>query len=243
MIQLGGYLMKHAAFLVTLFIACGIVLAQSAPPPSQPPSQPPLQPPPQSPAQQAPLYYYPTQSPNPPWQYEINFSGGYSNVIFNHTGGQNYSHDGGYIDFGADFNLPGTRPIVLGLDVTATGTFNNYNENFQNLYSEMTFVTLEGRAELPLFFHPDRGFFVTPRIGAGPMLTDFYGQLPFNTYYQHTGPGFEIRPGVKIGYRFLPGGTASLGLDASYMFAWGDFGDFGSFGQEVRVGAFFTWRF
>jgi hypothetical protein len=221
-------------------------MAQQAQPVEPPPGQPPQNPNNPQPTYVAPnpnQSYYNAQNQVVSWQYELNIAGGYSNVIFDHTGGLNYNRDGGYIDFGANFNLPGTRPIVLGADMTATGTFDSYNVNFQDLYSEITMVALEGRAELPLAFNQNQGLFFTPRIAAGPLLDDFYAQLPFSTYHHHTGVAFELRPGMKVGYRFLPGGTASVGLDASYMAAWGDFGNFGSFGQEVRVGAFFSWRF
>jgi hypothetical protein len=235
--------MNRGFFLIGLLTTCGMAFAQA-----QPQTPPPQTPPPQTPgpvyvAPSQNLQYYQPQTPAVAWQYDMGLSAGYSNVIFNHTGGLNYSRDGGFIDFGADFNTPQTMPVVFGAGLTATGTFDNYQINFQSLYSEITMVSFEGRAELPLAFNHNQGFFVTPRIGAGPLLNDFYAQLPFGGYHHHTGVAFELRPGVKVGYRFLPGGNAAVGVDGSYMASWGDFGNFGSFGEELRIGAFFSWRF
>jgi hypothetical protein len=64
-----------------------------------------------------------------------------------------------------------------------------------------------------------------------------------NTYIDtqhHSGAGFELRPAIQAGYNW---GPVTLGVDASYMYCWGDFGDFGHHAQEFRIGGFLKFVF
>ena len=62
------------------------------------------------------------------------------------------------------------------------------------------------------------------------MFVDYYAQFPYGGSNSFTGAAFDIRPGAQLGYRF---GAAAVGLDGSYMAAWGNFGALGHFGPSL----------
>jgi hypothetical protein len=186
------------------------------------------------------------------------FSGGYSNILFNqHNNGTFYTRDGAYFDTDFLFRIPDAKvPLLLGGGFGVSGYFDSQDVAFPafsgfastTLYSDVGLFSLEARAALPISFSQGpRGFFVMPKVGMG-LLIDNYAidtvQVTpnftvLNTRY-FTGAAFDIRPTIQAGYSWGPG---SAGIEASYMIAWGDFGDLGSRAQEVRIGAFFRWRF
>jgi hypothetical protein len=215
--------MHRFTFLAVVLVACGVTFAQTT-----------------GPEYQAPSYYYPVQAPPSPWQYDVSFTAGYSNFLFQHTNNLNFSRDGAFIDLGFNFNVPQVRPFVFGVGLTASGFWDNYNLFFQSLYSEFNTATLEARVALPLAPNPNKGFFFTPRLGAGGMLDNYYVQTGFGGYINYNGAAFVLRPGAQLGWRF---GAAAVGVDGSYMAAWGNFGDLGHFAQELRIGLFFSYRF
>lgn len=186
------------------------------------------------------------------------FSVGYSNIQFNdHANGTFYTRDGPYFDTDFLFRIPDSKvPLLVGGGLGVSGYFQSQDVTFPafsgfgstTLYSDVGLFSLEARAALPISFgRGPRGFFIMPKIGMG-LLIDNYAidtvqVLPtvtvLNTRY-FTGAAFDIRPTVQAGYSWGPG---SAGIEVSYMIAWGDFGDLGSQAQEVRVGAFFRFRF
>jgi len=180
---------------------------------------------------------------------------GYSNIELQHPASYlHYDRDGSYIDgeLGATF---GGRPVGLFVGVGASGAFHSntedfhYTDNFGNHFvvfdttSWVGFYTLEGRIGVPISLtgsrRERRGFFLFPKIGAGLLVSNYAIDTRFGTEY-HTGPAFEIRPAIQAGFTWGPG---AAGIEASYMWAWGDFGNLGDRAQEARIGGFFRVRF
>jgi hypothetical protein len=181
-------------------------------------------------------------------------SGGYSNIqIQNAANYLHYNRDGGYIDGELGLNFGG-RPAALFVGIGASASYHyntedfHYTDNFGNHYivydttSHVGFYAFEGRIGVPFNFtasrRDPRGFFLFPKVGAGLLVNDYGIDTRFGTEY-HTGPAFEIRPAIQAGYTW---GAGAAGIEASYMWAWGDFGNLGDRAQEARVGAFFRIR-
>ncbi|HEY2586364.1 MAG TPA: hypothetical protein VGI81_11425 [Tepidisphaeraceae bacterium] len=186
------------------------------------------------------------------------FSAGYSNIQFNeHTNGTFYTRDGPYFDFDFLFRIPESKvPLLVGGGFGASGYFDSRDVTFPafsgfastTLYSDVSLFSFEARAAMPISFgRGPRGFFIMPKIGMGLLVSNYAIDTVqvtptvtiLNTRY-FTGAAFDIRPTIQAGYSWGPG---SAGIEASYMIAWGDFGDLGSQAQEVRIGAFFRFRF
>jgi hypothetical protein len=172
---------------------------------------------------------------------------GYSDFHMGHTPGLFYDTDGGYVDVNAAWRLRNLAiPLLAGVGVSGSGFYDRMDDNFgDRLYSDVGLFSLEGRLALPIAPTGARGFFLLPRIGAG-LLVDSYGidtQNPISGFINtrwHDGAAFEVRPDVQAGYSWGPG---AVGVDLSYMNAWGDFGDFASHAEEFRAGVFFSFRF
>jgi hypothetical protein len=187
----------------------------------------------------------------------LTISTGYSNVQTQRANDLFYTHDGAYVDFDASWRLPVVVPLQAGIGITGSGYWdrqsifnanNNggYYDNYDHLYSDLGFFEIEPR--LGFRFGASQGFFITPRAGAGLLIsnyavdqafTDNAGNTYINTVY-HTGAAFELRPAVQAGYAF---GPFSAGVEGSYMWSWGNFGGFGRHAEEYRVGAFFKFTF
>jgi hypothetical protein len=213
--------MSRFAFIVGLLIASGAAFAQ-------PTTQ---------------YEYSSAQSPEAPWQYEAQLSGGYSYLIFNHANNAFYNRSGPYIDANINLNLPDLHtPLVFGGGISASGYFDSNNFlGIDDLYSNVNLISFEGRVSLPISFsRDDQGLFFLPRVGVGFLFDNYVVQTPFGGDNYHNGGAFEVRPSIEIGYRW---GRAALGLEGSYMAAWGSFGAFGSMAQELRAGLVFSYRF
>ena len=111
----------------------------------------------------------------------------------------------------------------------------------------MNAFSLEARVALPLFFSGHDGFFLTPRLGMGPMYTRFRGDrtLVSTSSTAHlqsdfAGITFDIRPNVQFGFAYR---QFAVGAELSYMFGVGDFRPFGSSEREFRAGLFMSYRF
>jgi hypothetical protein len=187
-------------------------------------------------------------------------SAGYSNVQISHNAGPFYSRDGGYVDGEFLWHVPveSRFPLLIGGGVSTSGyydfrhvpiTFPDGTPGRARLESDLSFVSIEARAAMPIALGPSRshGFFVMPKIGAGLLINDSAidtatnsGGVTFLDTHYHDGAAFDVRPGLQAGYSW---GWGSAGIDASYMAAFGDFGRLGSIAQEVRIGAFFRVRF
>jgi hypothetical protein len=94
-----------------------------------------------------------------------------------------------------------------------------------------------------------RGFFAVPRIGAGLLVSSYevdqlstnnYNGVTYITTDRHTGAAFEVRPAIRAGYSWR---YVSAGVDASYMYSWGNFGAFGRNAHEYRIGLFVNFNF
>jgi len=184
----------------------------------------------------------------------MTFSVGYSNLQTQKTDNLFYNHDGAYVDADFSWRLPLNIPLQVGIGATGSGhwerqsTFvplDNTYYPYDHLYSDLGLFELEPRIGLRL--GNPTGFFFTPRIGAG-LLIDSYAidqtitnsnGTYLNTQY-HTGAAFEVRPALQAGYCW---GPAAAGIEASYMWSWGDFGELGRHADEFRVGAFFSLNF
>lgn len=111
----------------------------------------------------------------------------------------------------------------------------------------MNAFSLEARVAIPLFISGHDGFFVTPRLGMGPMYTRFRGDrtLVSTSSTAHlqsdfAGITFDVRPNVQFGFAYR---NFAVGAEVSYMFGVGDFRPFGSSEREFRAGIFMTYRF
>jgi hypothetical protein len=186
------------------------------------------------------------------------FSAGYSHVELPDAGDLLHGKDGPYIDMDFAARVPQqSLPILVGMGITGSGYFDSADETFRlspttvataTLYSDVGFFELEPRVAVAFYSQPRSmsGAFIRPRLGAGLLInsysidhvTESVSQIHFTTLH-HTGVAFEIRPSVQVGYAWGPG---ELGVELSYMAAWGDFGDLGSKAQEFRAGVFYTFR-
>jgi hypothetical protein len=182
----------------------------------------------------------------------VTVSAGYSYVQFARSNNVFYDHSGGYVDADLAWRLPVVVPLQAGVGFTASGyeerrsiyAPNNfdyyYNDPYERLYSDTGLFEIEPRLAIPL--RTPIGFFVTPRVGAG-LLIDSYSidqnqSYKGNNYidtHDHTGAAFELRPALEAGWAV---GPVSAGVEASYMYAWGDFGGLGHHAQEYRIGLF-----
>jgi hypothetical protein len=192
--------------------------------------------------------------------FESTLSGGYSHFYGGNAPGLFYNHDGAYIDGDFAWHLPDPEsPIVAGFGVTGSGywdsdpiyssninNFNGFNHDDNNLYSDFENFEIEPRLGAILWL-PNTNFFVKVRFGAGLLINNYdidqatyeTSSVTINTLH-HTGAAFEIHPAAQAGFNW---GPTSAGLDFSYLAAWGDFGAFRSNAQELRVGAFVTFRY
>lgn len=176
-------------------------------------------------------------------------SAGYSNFNVAHqTQGVFYSKDGGYVDGDVSWLVtPPPVPVLLGAGLSVSGFYENeyiFTPNGyyfdERLTSNVSLVALEGRIGVPITLgRRARGWFILPRFGAGLLIDDYAIDHVFGTDY-HTGAAFEVRPSIQVGYSF---GFWSLGAEASYMAAWGDFGRLGDNAQEIRAGVFARFKF
>ena len=175
-------------------------------------------------------------------------STGYANLNVAHqTEGVFYSKDGGYVD--GDVTWLVSRqpiPVLLGAGLSVSGFYDSKDvftpSGFfpeERLDSSLSLVALEGRIGIPIQFERARGWFILPRLGAGLLIDDYAIDHLYTTDY-HTGAAFEIRPAIQVGYSF---GFWSIGAEASYMAAWGDFGRLGDTAQEIRGGIFARFKF
>lgn len=186
-------------------------------------------------------------------------TGGYSHFFPERVGDLFFDKDGAYIDGNFAYRLPGAPvPIFAGVGVTASGywdseqtPFQQFNNNFfsqATLYSDVEMVEVEPRLAVKLLIPGLRGFYIRPQIGAG-LLVDNYAVdsvLPTNNDFAFihtsyfTGAAFDVRPDVEAGWSL---GRCSVGLDFSYMAAFGNFGQMGSVMQELRAGLFARFRY
>ena len=175
----------------------------------------------------------------------VTVSAGYSNLQTERAANLFYDHSGPYVDADFAWRLPLIVPLQAGFGVTGSGYFdresvyfpnnNNFYYPYDRLYSDVGMLELEPRIGVRL--GGDSGFFAIPRVGAG-LLIDSYAvdqsnTINSNTYFStdhHTGAAFEVRPAIQAGYSW---GPASVGLEASYLYAWGDFGGLGHHAQEI----------
>ncbi|HXE53190.1 MAG TPA: hypothetical protein VN541_09260 [Tepidisphaeraceae bacterium] len=180
--------------------------------------------------------------------WSFSFSGGYSNVQFEHREGLFYAHSGGYVDADFAWRVPNTSvPLLIGAGVSASGHYDwqdvpisgaGFFSNYR-LYSDVSLVSLEARASLPIALRNAPGWFIMPRIGAGLLIDDYaIDRINFTEYF--TGAAFEIRPALQVGYSW---GAWSAGGEVSYMAAWGDFGGLGHWAQDFRIGAFVRFKY
>jgi hypothetical protein len=187
----------------------------------------------------------------------VEVSGGYAYLsdegkdpVLKHT------HNGGYVDgdFGWEMDH-GPFPMVLSLGVSASGIYQSDNDHVQEsatLHPIALFQSGEGlfaaeaRFAVPIRFNDDHGWFILPRIGAG-IIMDYYsfdtlnhnGAFQIERTREHEGVAFGVRPTLEVGYQFDWG---AVGIQASYMTAFGDFGQLGSREQEIRGGVFVRFR-
>jgi hypothetical protein len=181
---------------------------------------------------------------------------GYSYVQFQRATNVFYPHSGGYVDADLAWQLPTVVPLQAGIGFTGSGYEERrriyapnggdlyYYDPYERLYSSTGLFEIEPRLGLRL---GDGGFFAIPRVGAGLLidsysidqnLTDSGGNYIYTT--DHTGAAFELRPALQVGYAF---GPVAAGVEASYMYAWGDFGALGHHAQEYRIGLFVRFGF
>jgi hypothetical protein len=175
-------------------------------------------------------------------------SAGYSNFNVAHqTEGVFYSKDGGYVDGDVSWLVsPRPVPVILGAGISVSGFYESEHvftpQGYfpeERLQSSLSLVALEGRVGIPIQLGRRGGWFILPRLGAGLLIDDYAIDHVYTTDY-HTGAAFEIRPAVQVGYSF---GGWSMGAEASYMAAWGDFGRLGDNAGEFRVGVFARFKF
>jgi len=187
---------------------------------------------------------------------EYTLGAGYSHRHPGTSPGLPYNKDGPYIDLDLAWHIPYPgSPVLLGFGLTGTGYWESQDINAQfdtnqfgraTLDSDLENFEIEPRFALE-FWLPGTYVFVKPRIGAGLLVNNYSidqaaqaaNFTVFNTIY-HTGAAFEVRPAVQAG---LGWGPAAVGLELSYMAAWGGFGAFGNHAQEFRAGAFVSLRF
>jgi hypothetical protein len=188
---------------------------------------------------------------------DVTVSVGYSNLQTQRTNNLFYDHDGAYVDADFAWWLPLKVPLTAGIGVTGSGysdrrstdgadnysyNYYGYDGNDQHLYSDLGLVEIEPR--LGLHLGGARGLFAIPRVGAGLLVssydvdrlyTDNSNGESYISTDRHTGAAFEIRPAIRAGYawRFV-----TAGVDASYMYSWGNFGAFGRNAHEYRIGLF-----
>ncbi len=182
---------------------------------------------------------------------------GYANLHTSELNGLFYDRDGVYLDGDVAWKLPRPNPpFLIGFGFGGSGYFQSQNvvfpinSNFNGqttLYSDVGLFEIEPRIAITLWSPWMRGLFLRPRLGAG-LLVDSYGidnifQSNGTTFIgtqYHTGAAIEVHPNVQAGYSW---GAGSVGVEAGYMPAWGDFGGLGHRAQEIRVGLFFNWLF
>jgi len=185
----------------------------------------------------------------------FNLSAGYSNIEISSTAPYlHYERDGGYIDGEFSLNLGNARPaaLLLGFGASASYHYNVEDYHYHDIYgnywtvydttSWVGFYSFEARIGVPLSFtasrRDPRGFYLLPKIGAGLLISDYGIDTRYGTEY-HTGAAFDVRPSIEAGFTW---GAGSVGLELSYMWAWGDFGNLGDQAQEFRAGAYFRIR-
>jgi hypothetical protein len=230
--------------VVILFIAFGVASAQTTIPSAPAAAQP----------QNQSLADYNVASPYD-WQGQPTISGGYSNVHFNGNNAIPYNRIGGYFDVNIYEKLPPNDTPVFGLGISATGNWDDYTLNYpsapfyRSFYADTSMVSAEIRIGFPFGLpNPRQGFYCLPRIGIGGLVNNSavgqpyyaYPNYYFGTESHHTGFAFEVRPDIEIGYRIK---RFNVGLETSYMAAWGNFGKLGNVTDEVRVGVVVGYRF
>ncbi len=181
-------------------------------------------------------------------------SAGYSNVQMEKAGTLSYSHDGTYLDVDALWSLP-FIPVRLGIGLSGSDYWqresNSYQVNNGFYYdgdgprSEVAMFEIEPRIALHLGGY--HGPFIEPSVGVGLLINSYsidqVSTSNGNTYINttdHTGAAFDVRPGIQAGYSWP---FISAGVEASYMYAVGDFGGLGHNAQELRIGAFIKFNF
>ncbi len=230
--------------IATLFIAFSVASAQTPTPSAPPTTQP----------QNNSLADYNVASPSD-WMSQPTISGGYSNVHFNGNNAIPYNRQGGYIDANVYEKLPPNDSPLFGLGLTATGTWDNYTINYptapfsRSFYADTGIFSAEVRIAFPFGLpNPNQGFYCLPRIGVGALVNNFQVGQPYYTYpnyyfgteINHTGIAVEVRPDIEIGYRIK---KFNIGVETSYMAAWGNFGKLGNIAQEFRLGLVVGYRF
>ncbi|HEX4053586.1 MAG TPA: hypothetical protein VHX86_04915 [Tepidisphaeraceae bacterium] len=190
---------------------------------------------------------------------EYTLSAGYSHIYTGSNSSLFYDRDGAYFDADLGWHAPYSRsPLVIGVGLTGSGyweshdvdvPFNNINGNFigqTRLDSDLDNFEIEPRVAFE-FWIPRTGIFIKPRIGAGLLINNYsidqaFPQTNYTIFHtaDHTGAAFEVRPALQAGYAW---GPATVGLDLSYMAAWGGFGGMGNHAEELRCGVFIGFRF
>jgi hypothetical protein len=229
---------------VTLFIAFSLASAQTPTPTVSPSTQP----------QNQSLADYNAPSPSD-WQSQPTISAGYSNVHFNGNNAIPYNRQGGYIDANVYEKLPPNDSPMFGLGISASGNWDDYTINYptapfyRSFYADTNMFSAEVRIAFPFGLpSPKQGFYCLPRLGIGALVDNFsvgqpyyaYPNYYFGTESNHTGIALEVRPDIEIGYRI---NKFNIGVETSYMFAWGNFGKLGNATQELRLGLVVGYRF
>ncbi len=180
---------------------------------------------------------------------------GYSNLQTEKAGSLFYDHDGTYLDVDAAWSLP-LIPVHIGIGLTdseyyeresspLTSGGNFYYDYDNDLRSEVDLFAIEPRIGVHL--GGEYGLYADPQLGVGLLIDSYWidqaSSFGGNTYINtdhHTGAAFEVRPTIEVGYSWP---FISAGVNASYMYARGDFGTLGREAREGRIGAFVKFTF
>jgi hypothetical protein len=179
---------------------------------------------------------------------------GYSNLQTQKATDLFYNHNGTYLDVDAAWSLP-LLPLDLGIALTGSDYYERESSSlpsnsgyypYDRMRSNLSLFEIEPR--LGLHLGGSTGLYIEPRIGAGLLINSYGidqattnndGTTSLDTQY-HTGAAFEVRPAIQIGYSWP---FISAGVEASYMYATGDFGGLGHSAREGRIGGFIKFTF
>ena len=152
-------------------------------------------------------------------------------------------------------NCPPTIRPSLAWASPPQAHWDNYTINYptapfsRSFYADTGMFSAEVRIAFPFGLpNPNQGFYCLPRIGVGALVNNFQVGQPYYTYpnyyfgteINHTGIAVEVRPDIEIGYRIK---KFNIGVETSYMAAWGNFGKLGNIAQEFRLGLVVGYRF
>lgn len=162
--------------------------------------------------------------------------------------------DGYYFDTDFAFRPNTDSPLWFG--ISFNGSYFEEEEDVEvdggvfptevDVGAQLSNFAIEPRLTVVLLPRQDRGVYLAGRLGVGLLITDYWAttvvERPGGFFVESDGDtvaAFEVRPGLQLGFS---GGAWVLGLEASNMWAWGDFGPVGDQIEERRVGIFFTLR-